>query len=61
MAHQWPREAMKGNLTRAGIYKKKSMGARHRDGIIVLSYWPDRLQRLAELMPWNQFLGSIND
>jgi hypothetical protein len=42
----------------AGIFKK-SMGARHRVGI-GLSYWPAGLHRLAELMPWNQFLGSIN-
>jgi hypothetical protein len=41
---------------RAGIFKK-SMGARHRVGI-GLSYRPARLHRLAELMPWNRFLGS---
>jgi hypothetical protein len=35
------------------------MGARHRVGI-GLSYRPARLYRLAELMPWNRFLGSIN-
>jgi hypothetical protein len=35
------------------------MGARHRVGI-GLSYRPARLHRLAELMPWNRFLGSIN-
>ncbi len=43
---------------RAGIFKK-SMGARHRVGI-GLSYRPARLHRLAELMPWNRYLGSIN-
>jgi hypothetical protein len=35
------------------------MGARHRVGI-GLSYRPTTLHRLAELMPWNRFLGSIN-
>ncbi len=43
---------------RAGIFKK-SMGARHRVGI-GLSYWPAMLHRLAELMPWHQFLGPIH-
>ncbi len=43
---------------RAGIFKK-SMAARHRVGI-GLSYRPVRLNRLAELMPWNRFMGSIN-
>jgi hypothetical protein len=37
---------------------KKSMGARHRVGI-GLSYRPAMLHRLAELMPWHRFLGSI--
>jgi hypothetical protein len=37
---------------------KKSMGARHRVRI-GLSYRPARLHRLAELMPWHRFLGSI--
>ncbi len=44
--------------SRAGIFKK-SMGARHRVGI-GLSYRPARLHGLAELMPWNRFLSSIN-
>ncbi len=35
------------------------MGARNRIGI-GLSYRPARLHRLAELVPWNRFLGSIN-
>jgi hypothetical protein len=35
------------------------MGARNRVGIW-LSYRPARLQRLAELIPWNRFLGSLN-
>jgi hypothetical protein len=35
------------------------MGARNRVGI-GLSYRPARLHRLAELIPWNRFLGSIN-
>jgi hypothetical protein len=42
----------------AGIFKQ-SMGARNRVGI-GLSYRPARLHRLAEFIPWNQFLGSIN-
>jgi hypothetical protein len=33
------------------------MGARDRVGIR-LSYGPSRLHRLAELIPWNRFLGS---
>ncbi len=41
----------------AGIFKN-SMGARHRLGT-GLSYRPARLHRLAELMPWHRFLGSI--
>jgi hypothetical protein len=44
--------------TRAGIFKQ-SMGTRDRVGI-GLSYRPTRLHRLAEFMPWNRFLGSIN-
>jgi hypothetical protein len=40
---------------RAGIFKQ-SMGARNRVGM-GLSYRP---ARLAEFIPWNQFLGSIN-
>jgi hypothetical protein len=35
------------------------MGARYRGGI-GLSYRPTRLLRLAEFIPWNRFLGSIN-
>jgi hypothetical protein len=46
------------NGGRAGIFKK-SMGARKRGGI-GLSYWPDRLHRLAEFIPWNQCRGPIN-
>ncbi len=42
--------------TKAGIFKQ-SMGARNRVGI-GLSYWPARLHRRAELIPWNRFLGS---
>jgi hypothetical protein len=38
---------------------KQSMGARHRVGIR-LPYWPATLQRLAEFIPWNRCLGSIN-
>jgi hypothetical protein len=46
-----------GVKTSAGIFKQ-SMGARNRVGI-GLSYRPDRLHRLAELIPWNRFLGSL--
>jgi hypothetical protein len=35
------------------------MEARNRVGI-GLSYRPARLHRLAEFIPWNRFLGSIN-
>jgi hypothetical protein len=34
------------------------MGARNRVGR-ELSYRPARLQRLAELIPWNRFLGFL--
>jgi len=42
----------------AGIFKQ-SIGARNRVGK-GLSYRPARLHRLAELIPWNRFLGSLN-
>ncbi len=42
----------------AGIFKQ-SMGAGNRVRI-GLSYRPARLHRLAELIPWNRFLGSLN-
>jgi hypothetical protein len=42
---------------RAGIFKH-SMGARNRVRI-GLSQRPARLHRLAELMPWSRFLGSL--
>jgi hypothetical protein len=41
-----------------GIFKQ-SMGARNRVGI-GFSYRPARLHRLAEFIPWNRFLDSIN-
>jgi hypothetical protein len=41
----------------AGIFKQ-SMGARNRVGIW-LSYRAARLHSLAELVPWNRFLGSL--
>jgi hypothetical protein len=41
----------------AGIFKQY-MGARNRVGI-GLSYLPARLNSLAELVPWNRFLGSL--
>jgi hypothetical protein len=40
-----------------GIFKQ-SMGGRNRVGI-GLSYRPARLHSLAELVPWNRFLGSL--
>jgi hypothetical protein len=43
--------------TSAGIFKQ-SMGARNQVGI-GLSYRPSRLHSLAELVPWNRFLGSL--
>jgi hypothetical protein len=43
---------------RAGIFKE-SMGARNQGGI-GLSYRPARLHRLAEFIPWNRFLSSMN-
>jgi len=43
--------------TSAGIFKQ-SMGARNRVEI-GFSYRPARLRRLAELIPWNWFLGSL--
>jgi hypothetical protein len=36
----------------------QSMGARNREGI-GLSYRAAKLHRLAELIPWNRFLGSL--
>jgi hypothetical protein len=41
----------------AGIFKQ-SAGARNRVGIGLL-YRPARLDRLAELILWNRFLGSL--
>jgi hypothetical protein len=41
----------------AGIFKQ-SIGARNRVGI-ELSFRLARLQSLAELVPWNRFLGSL--
>ncbi len=35
------------------------MGARNQVGI-GLSYRPTRPDRLAEFIPWNRFLGSMN-
>jgi hypothetical protein len=44
-------------LTCAGILEQ-SMGARNRIGK-GLSYPPARLERPAESVPWNRFLGSL--
>jgi len=43
---------------RAGIFKE-FIGARN-GGEIGLLYRPARLHRLAEFIPWDRFLGSIN-
>ncbi len=51
------RDLWRSLLSCAGIFKK-SMGGTHRVGI-GLSYRPAMLHRLAELMPWHRFLGSI--
>jgi hypothetical protein len=45
------------HVTSAWIFKQ-SMWARNRVGI-GLSYRPARLHSLAELVPWNRFLGSL--
>ncbi len=42
---------------RAGILEQ-SLGAKNRAGI-GLYYRPTRLHRLADLIPWNQLLGSL--
>jgi hypothetical protein len=42
------------SISCAGIFKQ-SMGARNRVGI---GLW-ERLQRMAELIPWDRFLGSL--
>jgi hypothetical protein len=58
-AHPYGRKRPRGRLVaRAGIFKEP-MGARHRVGIGLL-YRPARLHRLAEFIPWNRCLGSIN-
>ncbi len=49
---------MKDKGSRAGIFKL-SMGARNLVGIGLL-YRPASLHRLAEFIPKNLFLGSIN-
>jgi hypothetical protein len=57
--NQWFQLAAEtGQETGAGIFKQ-SMEARNQGGI-GLSYRPARLHRLAEFIPWNRFLGSIN-
>ncbi len=48
-----------GPVSGAGIFKQ-SMGAKNRLRI-GLSYRPPRVYRLAELIPWNRFLGSLKD
>ncbi len=51
-------EKKRANGAKLEIFNQ-SMGARNRVGI-GLSYRPARLHRLAEFIPWNRFLGSIN-
>jgi len=41
-----------------GVFLKQCMGARNREGIWLL-YRPARLNRSAESVPWNLFLGSL--
>ncbi len=53
-----PANAVKGKHVLVLEFVKKSMGARNRVGI-GLSYRPARLHSLAELIPWNRFLGSL--
>jgi len=40
------------------VFLKQCMGAKNREGIGLL-YRPARLNRLAESIPWNLFLGSL--
>jgi hypothetical protein len=59
----WKRERREEKVDRSflicgGIFKQSIMEARNRLGI-GLSYRPARLHSLAELVPWNQFLGSL--
>jgi hypothetical protein len=49
--------ALLHKLSSSGIFKQ-SMRARNRVGT-GLSYGRARLHRLAELFPWNRFLGSM--
>ena len=46
-------------LMLTAFFLSVSVGARHGGGI-GLSYRHARLHRLAEFIPWNRFLGSIN-
>jgi hypothetical protein len=46
------------NIKTCAVIFKQSMGARNRIKI-GLSYRPPRLHSLAELVPWNRFLGSL--
>ncbi len=52
------RQRIQGVATTQCWYFKQSMGARNRVGI-GLSYRPARLYSLAELVPWNRFLGPL--
>ncbi len=54
---EWQQGLLMPALTSAGIFKQ-SMGTGNRVGI-GLSYRPARLHSLGELVPWNQFLGSL--
>jgi hypothetical protein len=47
-----------GNLQTVLEFLNNLWGARNLVGI-GLWYWATRLHRLAELIPWNRFLGSL--
>ncbi len=55
--HGFRSNHQKISLASAGIFKQ-SMGARNRLGI-GLSQRPARLHSLAQLVPWNRFIGSL--
>jgi hypothetical protein len=46
------------HISSAGIFKQCSVWGLIPSRNIELSYRPGRLQSLAELVPWNRFLGS---
>ncbi len=56
-AHTTPHYTLCISEYSARIFKQ-SIGARNYVKL-GLSFWPARLHRLAELIPWNRFLGSL--